>query len=203
MNNEYISKDIANTVKMIAAVHSDVVFCGSFGLVYNGLLQRQVKDLDIITEKDYFRKDAVEFFFHDRIKKNSTSEKFLVGDTLIKAFCLMLNNTKVDVFYTGKKISNYEVVDFDGVKIKVESPEKAIEAKKNYVLTDKYQINILKHLKDLILLGVDRKELVNIINKSHLYSNKLPFEEKDRHGCSLPQHDFTTSLPKHGDDLPF
>lgn len=165
MENQFISKSVSDTIKMIASVHPNVVFCGSLGLVLRGLLKRNVKDIDILTLEDYYSKNQDKFFFDFRSIKNTHSQKFMVGGNEVKCFSLKMNNVKVDVLHNTKTSPTYDIFDFDTVKIRVERPESAINAKKKYVVGDNSQVSVYKHLRDLILLGVDRQEIADIIDE--------------------------------------
>lgn len=166
---KYINDNIVGAVKMIAAVHPETVFCGSLGLVINGKLERNVKDIDVITDEDHYRENN--FFPHDRAKviyhpnDEKPSHHFLVGKDTVSCFKLNLNGVKVDVLYNEKIKPEYTIVDFDGMKIRVENPESAIKVKKLYVTNDKAITGVMKHLKDLILMDVDKDELIEIIDK--------------------------------------
>lgn len=188
--SENIPNKIVVAVKMIAVIYPDVVFCGSLGLVLNGLIDRTINDLDILTPDNWYNDNK--FFPDERINQQSTSHKFMVGKDEVSCFSLRLNNVKVDVLYNESKKPEYIVIDFDGIKINVETPESAIDVKKKYILADKSEISIIKHLKDLILLGVDRKELIELIDKSWLCKSK----------SDKSQHSGIKVLPE-ADDLPF
>jgi len=75
-------------------------------------------------------------------------------------------------------IPNYTIINYKGINIKVEQPDEAIKVKKMYILSDKSLQGVIKHLKDLILLNVDRKELVDIIDKSSFYKKEEKTEGK-------------------------
>jgi hypothetical protein len=75
-------------------------------------------------------------------------------------------------------IPNYTIINYKGINIKVEQPDEAIKVKKMYILSDKSLPGVIKHLKDLILLNVDRKELVDIIDKSSFYKKEEKTEGK-------------------------
>jgi hypothetical protein len=111
----------------------------------------------------------------DMNKKNISeivaSQKFKVDKNIIKCLSVIVDGVKVDGFYNDSLYSedlepqNYYTISFEGIPIKVEKPEKAVQVKKQYIQTDRYGEGVLKHLRDLIELGVDRKELIEIISK--------------------------------------
>ena len=170
--NQYINNEISGVIKIIASKHPEVVFCGSLSLVLNGLLKRQINDIDILVNDDYTQKGG--FFNKNRLAAENicTSHTFFVDDNKIKCFPLIINNVKVDVLYNENSSPVYNEFDFDGTKILIEKPEAAINFKKKYILNIDDQLNILKHFKDLILLGIEREELVNILNQSCFFKEK-------------------------------
>lgn len=173
--NQYISNEICGIIKKIANKHPEVVFCGSLTLVLNGLLKRKIHDIDILVNDDYHQKGG--FFNEHRVALNAnvnfpTSHTFFVDNNKIKCFPLIFNDIKVDVLYNENSSPVYEEFDFDETKILIEKPEAAINFKKKYILNDNDKLSVLKHFKDLILLGVEREELVNILNKSIFFKEK-------------------------------
>lgn len=173
MKNVYISEEILLVVKKIAEKFPDTVFCGSFGLVINEKLKRDVVDLDILVDRDYYSQSG--FFDEFRVSNVSNvgmfSEKFMVGKNEVKSFRLFFpifdKNVKVDVLYNKEFNPNYKLVDIDqNLTIKVETPESAIKAKLGYIINDKSQKSFLKHLKDLIYMEVDKNLIINAIDRS-------------------------------------
>lgn len=184
--NKYISKEIFDVVKEIATKHPETVFCGSFGLILNNKLQRDVKDIDIIVKENYYSNNGdCDFFSNKRYIFHAggvehDSNHFMVGKNSIKCFKLYFDEIKVDVFYCENNdiTPKYNKINIGGVDILVETPESAIKAKKEYVINDKSQNSILKHLKDLIYMETDKNELVDLINNSHLYYKKEKVVER-------------------------
>ncbi len=187
MENKFISEKIISVVRLLESKHPDIIFCGSFGLVLNGLLHREVKDLDIITQKNYY--GTGDFFGEYLVDiECGRSERFMVGKNRVVSFKLLIDGISIDVLYNLDENPTYNVKCFDGLYINVEEPESAIKAKKGYLQNDRSVYSAIKHLKDLIYLGIDKYELVDLINNSNL----VP-KDKDKQQRSLIIED----------DLPF
>jgi len=187
MEKEFISEEIKSVVRLFESNYTDIVYCGSFGLVMNGLLKRPVKDLDIITKENYY--GTGKFFGEYLIDISSgRSEKFMVGKNRVVSFRLKINDVYVDVLYNLDEKPNYSIKCLDGMYINVEDPESAIRAKKGYIEHDRSVHSIIKHLKDLIYIGIDKNELIEIIDKSELVPKK---DDKLQRALSVD------------DDLPF
>lgn len=118
------SKELILAVNAINTELKDkVVFCGSFALLLHGLLNRPVKDLDIIVSK--LPKSSNRYGYADN------SGNFDVEGINIKWAYMERYNIKIDVFERKDKVKYTEVV-FNGIKIKIEDPAVAIAAKRNY-----------------------------------------------------------------------
>ncbi len=155
-----------DTVCMIAHRHPETVFCGSFGLVLNGLLDRKVNDLDVITSENYWKWGG--FFPDERRENHEGSQKFMVGKDTVLSFKVHLNGIKVDVLYNEGSKPEYTTADFGMMSIRVETPGSAIRAKKLYIVNDRSNESVVKHLKDLIYMGTDRGMLIDLIDRSCL-----------------------------------
>lgn len=128
-----------------------VVFCGSFGLALNGLLDREIKDIDLLTEKNYYMEWNME-------GREGNSGQFWVPTAnknrqiLVKCFKLQSpDKITIDILHrTGDKEFEveYTEVDFYGEKIFVETPQGAITAKQRYLQSDQLQYKD-KHIADL------------------------------------------------------
>lgn len=169
MENKYISEKIIQVVKNIVIYYPDVVFCGSFGLVLNGKLEREVKDIDVLVAKSYYNQGG----FFDKLRvSNSCADSaiFMVGDEMVRSFKLKFDNdVKVDVLYNeSEKVPDFKEIIFDGIKIRVENPEGAINAKLKYVRSDKFPDVAIKHIKDLIYMEVDKHKIIDAIDNSSL-----------------------------------
>jgi len=174
MLNKYISEEMGLVIKKIANEYPDVVFCGSLGLVLNDKLDREVKDIDILVKKNYYQKGK--FYNNIRIGSESDSHKFMVGKDEVLSFKLEFpifdKKIKVDVLYNKNVKPQFELIFFDDVRICVEKPEAAINAKIKYIEHDISHDSILKHLKDLIYLEVDKNVIIKSIDNSHLMVSK-------------------------------
>ena len=177
MKNKFISAEIIETVKLIVKEHPDVIFCGSLGLVLNNQIERNVKDVDILVNDDFYQKGG---FFNDlrQMVNDHHSHKFMVGKDTVTCFSLNFpTNIKVDVLYNETSPPVSTKMNFDGIEINVETPESAISVKTKYILNDKKPQSMLKHLSDLIEIGIDRKKLINLISDSFVMTGDLFYEE--------------------------
>lgn len=165
INIDYISKEIADAVCGIYDSHPDAVFCGSFGLVLQGLLERKVHDIDILVDKNYYGDGG---FYNDiRREVGFTSHSFMLGKDETTCFKLDFpGGIHVDVLHNANNKPDFTHIEFFGRMIKVETIDGAIDAKKQYVVNDRSQFSTLKHFRDLILLNVPRKELAEILKIS-------------------------------------
>lgn len=165
-----MNSKIISVVKQIAEDYPDTIFCDSFGLVLNGLLQRYVNDLDILTVEDHYGVGNFyeEYHMYALRYENKNSHKFMVGKDQVLCFPLNFpNGIKVDVLYNENTKPKYREIDFHGTKIKIENPESAIDTKLKYIENDKNTESVLKHLKDLIFMGVENDKLNNALKKSY------------------------------------
>ena len=186
--NKYISEELILVIKKIVSEYPEVVFCGSLGLVLNDKLHREVKDIDILVNENYYKMGG--FFGELRTSEVSESHKFMVGKDTVLSFKLVFpvfdKKIKVDVLYnaTSEPIK-YSLINLHDLGIKVEKPESAIGAKLGYIEHDLSHDSILKHLKDLIYLEVDKNLIISAIDNSHLSVSKV--DKKDNSdGLDLP-----------------
>jgi hypothetical protein len=133
---------IAKTVLWVNTIFKGkVTFCGSFGLKINGKIDREVHDIDCITDKDWYaipphkyipKKFSSKDDFY-QVMAIGNSAKFYVHGVLIKCFKLVSpQGITIDVMYRPDGVHSSEH-EFEGVKIKVERPESAIEVKHFYL----------------------------------------------------------------------
>ena len=175
---KFIRKEIIEAVHQIAKDHPKTVFCGSLGLVFNGMLKRDVKDIDLITCVDYYspvdhtEDKTITSTFYPKYRWNGDglsphSEEFMVGVNKVKCFKLYWpGEVKVDVlFNTGSK-PDWRYADFFGETVRIETPGSAIDAKLRYVAGDRSVVSVGKHLKDLIDIGADRHLISEAISES-------------------------------------
>lgn len=138
--------------QIIKAVHKinfdllgECVFAGSFGLKYNGLIDRVIGDLDVFTEYKMYGTEESESL----LKRNEQgSEMFYVGN--MRVYCVHgeSEGIPVDFLYRTDELK-YEIVNFHGVNIKIELPEFAINAKKEYIKSNPQTHKASKHIQDL------------------------------------------------------
>ena len=199
---EYISPKLIETIKMIVDKYPETIFCGSLGLVLNGVLEREVHDIDIITLEDYYNTDRFFPKIRDKQKPDDThSEKFMVGPNEVKCFRLNFpNGTNVDVLYNKNLSPLYAKMDVLGMNLNIEIPRSAISAKKGYIQRNSNIYAVTKHLKDLIMIGIAKDKLIELIDDSCLIEGWTGMEFLH---VDPPK---TIDLPKEGlaeDDLPF
>jgi hypothetical protein len=141
------------------------VFAGSFGLKYNGYLDRDIHDIDVFTEESWIGTAEAE-----SVLNKSSSGSFTVGGINVKSIKgETSNNILVDYLFKYQKLE-YNVVDFYGVQIKIEKPEIAIKAKEDYLKRNSNPIsNREKHEVDL--------RHINQLNSEDIknFNDDLPF----------------------------
>jgi len=166
---EHISNEMLIAIKEINKQYPDTIFCGSLGLVLNNKLDREVKDIDLLTDDNYYSKSD---FFHDlRVANKSQSHKLMLSENEVSCFKIEMPilNKVISIDALGNLSgTEFDIMELDGVDIKVEKPEFAIKAKINYIKADKSNKSVLKHLKDLIYMEVDKNLIIEAIDNSVL-----------------------------------
>lgn len=182
--DKYISQDIWDVLLDITAAYPSIVICGSVGLVLNGVLKREVHDIDILSQDDLHFANSTKVF-------NADSERFTVKDEITNCSYIFLNKVKVDVLKNSGKPPKYAKMYFKGRFLKVENPKYAIRFKKKYILANDNLESVLKHLADLLLLKVPVEEVLKVIQK------RTPINDS-----KLDEH-LSTEDEYNSDDLPF
>ena len=147
---EFISKNFPN-----------FVFGGSFGLYVNRLITRVPKDIDVITDVNYYGT-----FMHSDLKYDADkthSEKNSVNGVLVYYHSALYKDIKIDFIYNTVRKPIFTEIMFKDLMIKVETPEAAIEAKLRYITIDKSDASVIKNVTDLIEMKVDYKVLFNAL----------------------------------------
>lgn len=145
VKKENISKDIIAAVKYVNEAFPLCIFAGSFGLVLRGILNRKVKDLDVLTGKEHSRHVAAVV-----VDGYSSSDIFKIAGKEVHCVPIKYKGIKIDLFAKAgyQDVVTFDFIDFHGEKIRVESSKGAIEAKREYI-KDPKRIDVLKHKKDL------------------------------------------------------
>ena len=145
-DNHGFSENIVNTIiRLNEKYDKRIIFCGSFGLVLNGLISREIHDIDCFTLDNHYGTQPLNDTEH-----NFGSGHFMVSNKEIFRFSEKINNINIDIMYRDDPENiKYSIVDFHGIQIKVELPASAIQAKKQYLESNKNHINKEKHLSDL------------------------------------------------------
>lgn len=136
------SQIIAAVKEIHQKLEGRCIFCGSFALKFHGLLDRLVKDLDVITEDTFYGTQASQ-----DILRSDSSGTFQLNGVFVNCNHGSANGIKVDYFYRHDQ-TKFNVVEFYGIDIKVEIPLHAIEAKEQYLASPTTQ-NKEKHRQDL------------------------------------------------------
>lgn len=143
--NKYLTREVLDAVLWVNTLfRGKVIFCGSFGLVAQGLLERKINDIDCITEENWYGT----FFQHigQYGIASSNSEKFEVNGILVLCFKITApNGVIIDVLFRGdyghmvngisrNSISRYITGrrNYEG-EIRIQKAEQIIEAKVNWV----------------------------------------------------------------------
>lgn len=172
IKDKFLNEDLINTIKYIYERDKTVVFCGSLGLVLNGMLFRPVKDIDILTEQDHYQDGTYLIEKEGEIRESSDSGIFYVDDIKVKSFKLKILNSIIDVLFSSK-VTEYQIIRFEDMDLRVEKPEFAISFKERYNNRNG-NLKKEKHDEDLKNMGVNRKNKIHTpINNS--YKDDLPF----------------------------
>lgn len=150
--SKHITREVVNTVLWVNTLFKGkVTFCGSFGLVLNGKLDRPIHDIDCITDVDYYGKSGYDEIFQYGVC-SSGSEKFYVEGVLVKVFKIYSpSGMGIDVMFRADGVKS-EKRFFEYAEIKVERPESAIHIKENYLKilgSDPNPESYKKHSSDL------------------------------------------------------
>ena len=130
-NEEILSKEILNAIDLIIEQMPHAVFGGSIALNAVGLLNRQVKDIDLfISEKESFSASG---FLNIEQKNDSFSET--VTDTngrLIKRTGGLVAGVKTCCFQVSDEELQHSEIEILGRKIRIQNVNFAIMAKMSY-----------------------------------------------------------------------
>lgn len=147
-------KEIIETVReVLHKLDGNCIFAGSFGLKIRGLITRDIKDLDVITEYAFSRHLAA------KVSDHPLSDIFKVNG--VEVNCVPFKSRygiQVDLFSRGEEPEDQEIIQYDyflfhGMHIKVESAKGAIDAKVAY-LKGNHVKDKKKHLADLEEMGI-------------------------------------------------
>lgn len=126
------------------ADNPDIVFGGSLSLKALKLLDREPKDIDIFVPANYSISKLRNSFTLEETETASETTTDIDG-VEIKRIGLKLNGIKVCVFFVED--NSYSNVRYEGIKIKVQSCNSTIQAKKAYIRNGAGDID--KHKEDL------------------------------------------------------
>jgi hypothetical protein len=201
------------------------IYGGSFGLFVNGLLDREIHDLDIITTTDYYVEITKHLFKGDLItfdfRQEGQSNKFVRNDCLVKVFKVISPyGINIDFLFVSNNHDvsvdiKYKTIKFGNLELNIEDPNEAIVAKYSYqsrpeLLEDHRE----KHRRDLENMNVtisqfEYQELKEIKRK---YQEIVDLIERKtnigNHGMTAhlltgPEDLGTWDQKESEDDLPF
>lgn len=159
-----ISSEFIDIIKYLAHKDPDIIFCGSFGLSVNGLINRKIRDLDVITNKKY--KQLFELYDIGNFRtKHESSHIFNFDDEEVIVETMDINGIRVDFFNVNRNVEYKKFRLQDGTIIKVETPEYAINVKKQYIKLNPNEEVFLKHFADLVNCGISTNEIADIIKQ--------------------------------------
>lgn len=150
MDSRFITGPIIQLVhELNKAFSGDIVFCGSFGLVFNGVLDREIGDIDALVFHDYYHGGLDNNVFE---RHANSSDIFEVNGHKISCFSMShpeIKGIDADILHMPDgHVPPHDIVDFHGVSIKIEKPEGAFVAKKQYTAQPKLH-NKEKHNRDI------------------------------------------------------
>ena len=127
-------------------MNGECVFCGSFALNFFGLLNRKVKDIDVLSYNDP-RSYKTPAAGEPPIEYNS----FMVGEDLVACMRTSVGNIGVDILYYNqcKSKIKYIIADFYGKLIKIEQPGMSLAVKNKYLTCTINEDSINKHKSDI------------------------------------------------------
>lgn len=148
----------------------EVTICGSYGLKINGLLDRDIHDLDLITDHNWYNGNP----FRGNPTENDSSHKFSVYGKEILCTKVFVAGCDIDLLYnpSGSKSEMVRLlVDITDncsendlhdpspreLIVRVEDPKVAIRFKQEYMKNDRSEESREKHRMDLESLGVQVK----------------------------------------------
>lgn len=157
MNMQFDST-IIDAVKWVHnTLRGEVVFAGSFGLKLNGKLDRLVGDLDVFTFVNYYGTE-----FMDKVLCRLPTEEVPSGffaNMGERVWCVKgraPSGIKVEFMYKSTPLE-YDEVEFYGALIKVEKAQHAINAKIEYLKSNRVG-TAEKHKADLKYMNVTFEE---------------------------------------------
>jgi len=149
INDKFDSEIIKAVHEINHILQGRVVFAGSFGLKYYGLLNRVIKDLDVFTEDWYYGTQEAE----TELNRQSSGKFCVNGKEVLCVHGKTSNGIEVDYFYKHKEPLVFNVVNFHGIDIRIEDPSFAIKAKEEYANNNSQDaFNIQKHKDDLFYI---------------------------------------------------
>lgn len=152
-----ISQEVVDAILEVNRQIPGCVICGSFGLVLNGYLDRQVGDLDVLTP--YNCEVAI---FEGELEKNRSnteghSQYFVNDGKKIKCVKTRYGSVKIDLMYNREIMDDAEFFEYNlkSELIKIEEPTGAVKAKLSYIKVMTGFSYFIKHLKDLLEMPDD------------------------------------------------
>lgn len=150
-----------------AGLLDEITICGSFGLKINGLLDREIHDLDLLTDHDWYGWNP----FRGTPTENDSSHKFSVYGKEIKCTKIRAMGCDVDLLYnpSGTKCKKVKLlvdisygetcellhnIDSREIIVRVEDPMVAIRFKQEYMKNDRMKESREKHKADLKKMGI-------------------------------------------------
>lgn len=172
--SEYVSAELFDTMKRVRDLFPNAWFGGSLGLVVTGLLQREVKDLDVYIDYNPF--DYYNVLEQDAKVKFVDSSSRADMCNLCVAVNFGNSDIKVDLFHVNKERCNGTLVDLlvnNRVKetFQIQSVNYALMAKSAWAMK-----GITKHSDDLNTIRLNFNLPIIVQKQSHESSHDdLPF----------------------------
>lgn len=172
--SEYVSAELFDTMKRIRDLFPNAWFGGSLGLVVTGLLQREVKDLDVYI--DFNPYDYYKLLEEDAQLKFEWGHSNADMCNLAVGVKVPNSTVKVDLFYVDKSRCHGTLVDLmvnHRVKetFQIQSVNYALMAKSAWAMK-----GITKHSDDLNTIRLNFNLPIIVQKQSHESSHDdLPF----------------------------
>jgi hypothetical protein len=160
---KYLSSNMSVTIVRIRSMFPEIIFGGSLNLLLNGLLNREIKDIDILLPKTTSLGDFIDNNNIDDENISSGSIEDENGNE-IQRTSLKINGINICCFKVEEELLDYDVLTNPMhyiFPIKLQSLKHVIRAKILYSKKDK------KHTEDLVyifnkMLEVHNKKLLNL-----------------------------------------
>jgi len=146
-NKEILPDNLLLVINLIVEKFPDVVFGGSLALNAVGLLNREIFDIDLFIEDISIQESGFGKFLGKYWDRNMLSDTVTdLNGNRIQRIGLKINDVHICTFKVSDEYLQHSFIELrDGLKIKIQNVNYAIQAKISYAQSDM----LSKHTKDL------------------------------------------------------